>query len=203
MADIAKGKALISGEKLKADKAALRKSVLQKRNALDMAYRQQAAQEIIPHFFNIMAVPAQSCISGFWPIRSEIDPRPLMQALETRQMRLCLPAVLDAQTIEFRAMSFADSLIETGFGTMGPADHAPVVDPDIMLVPLAAFDSCGNRIGYGAGYYDRAIAALHRKNRFPVLIGVAFAMQQVDHIAHEPHDVALDYILTETGVITV
>jgi 5-formyltetrahydrofolate cyclo-ligase len=55
--------------------------------------------------------------------------------------------------------------------------------------------------GYGAGYYDRAIAALHQKNKHPVLIGVAFDAQRVDHIAHEPHDVALDYILTETGLI--
>ncbi len=193
----------MSAEKLKADKAALRKSVLQKRNALEPAYREQAAQALISHFFNSMTLAEPHCISGFWPIRSEIDPRPLMQALEARQMRLCLPAVLDAQTIEFRALSFRDTLVETGFGTMGPAENAPVVDPDIMLVPLAAFDLSGNRIGYGAGYYDRAIAALHRKNKFPVLIGVAFDVQRVDQIIHEAHDVPLNYILTETGFIAV
>ncbi len=191
----------MQSEDLKAGKAALRKSVLEKRNALSVAYRQEAAQAIIPHFFNTITLPERSCISGFWPIRSEIDPRPLMREFEAQGMALCVPAILDAQTIEFRAMSFGDALVETGFGTMGPPADAPVVDPDIMLIPLAAFDRAGNRIGYGAGYYDRAIAALHQKNKYPVLIGVAFDAQRVDHIAHEPHDVALDYILTETGLI--
>ncbi len=186
---------------LKTHKAEIRKSVLQARNALPEALRHAAAQSVIRHFSGGITLPAKSCISGFWPIRSEIDPRPLMRELEAQGMALCVPAILDAQTIEFRAMSFGDALVETGFGTMGPAADAPVVDPDIMLIPLAAFDRAGNRIGYGAGYYDRAIAALHQKNKHPVLIGVAFDAQRVDHIAHEPHDVALDYILTESGLI--
>ncbi|HWD12410.1 5-formyltetrahydrofolate cyclo-ligase [Pseudochrobactrum sp. sp1633] len=186
---------------LKTRKAEVRKSVLQARNALPETLRHAAAQSITQNFLNAMTLPEKSRVSGFWPIRSEIDPRPLMQALEARGMTLCVPAILDKQTIEFRAMSFGDALVETGFGTMGPAADAPVVDPDIMLIPLAAFDPSGNRIGYGAGYYDRAIAALHHKNKFPLLIGVAFDAQRVDHIAHEPHDVALNYILTETGLI--
>jgi 5-formyltetrahydrofolate cyclo-ligase len=186
---------------LKSHKVEIRKSVLQARNELPEALRHAAAQSVIRHFSNGITLPAKSCVSGFWPIRSEIDPRPLMRELEAQGMTLCVPAILDAQTIEFRAMSFGDALVETGFGTMGPPADAPVVDPDIMLIPLAAFDRAGNRIGYGAGYYDRAIAALHQKNKHPVLIGVAFDAQRVDHIAHEPHDVALDYILTETGLI--
>lgn len=186
---------------LKARKADLRKSVLQARNALPETFRHTASQAIIAHCLNGLALPDKACVSGFWPIRSEIDPRPLMQALEARGMALCVPAILDAQTIEFRTMSFGDTLVETGFGTMGPPADAPVVDPDIMLIPLAVFDHAGNRIGYGAGYYDRAIAALHHKNKRPLLIGVAFDAQRVDHIAHEPHDVALNYILTETGLI--
>ena len=186
---------------LKTSKAEIRKSVLQARNALPEALRYAAAQSIIQNFSSGITLPEKSCVSGFWPIRSEIDPRPLMQRLEVQGMTLCVPAILDAQTIEFRAMSFGDALVETGFGTMGPPADAPVVDPDIMLMPLAAFDRAGNRIGYGAGYYDRAIAALHQKNKHPLLIGVAFDAQRVDHIAHEPHDVALNYILTETGLI--
>lgn len=187
---------------LKLQKAALRKAALLARNALPEAYRQNAAQAIIPHLLDKVELPEACIISGFWPIRSEIDPRPLMRTLEARGIRLCLPAVLDAQTIEFRAMSFGDALVETGFGTLGPAADAAVVDPDVMLVPLAAFDPSGNRIGYGAGYYDRAIAALHHKNKIPLLIGVAFDAQRVDQIAQEPHDVALKYILTESGLIS-
>lgn len=190
----------MSGDDLKAQKAAIRKSVLQARNALPETDRHNYAQTIIRHFNDGLALPDACCVSGFWPIRSEIDPRPLMLSLEQRGGKLCLPAVLDAQTIEFRAMSFADVLVETGFGTLGPTRDAAIVDPDVMLMPLAAFDAFGGRIGYGAGYYDRAIAALHHKNKFPLLIGVAFDLQRVDQIAQEPHDVALNYILTETGL---
>lgn len=184
---------------LKAGKAQLRNSVLEKRNALPQAYRQDAAQALLSHFFKNLTLEKGLFVSAFWPIRSEIDPRPLMRALEKQGQHLCLPAVLDKSRIEFRAMSFSDALVATGFGTFGPAEGAMVVDPDVMLIPLAAFDAHGNRIGYGAGYYDRAIADLHRKNKFPLLIGVAFEAQRVDQIAHEPHDVALNYILTETG----
>ncbi|WOC16503.1 5-formyltetrahydrofolate cyclo-ligase [Pseudochrobactrum sp. MP213Fo] len=191
---------------LKAQKDATRKTVLQARNALPEAVRQNAAQAVMEHFLkelnlHALNIPAGASISGFWPIRSEIDPRPLMQALEQRGFQLCLPAVLDTQTIEFRAMSFTDRLVETGFGTYGPAENAAIIAPDVMLVPLAAFDRHGQRIGYGAGYYDRAIAALHHKNKFPLLIGVAFDVQRVDQIAYELHDVALNYLLTETGLI--
>ncbi|WP_374828093.1 5-formyltetrahydrofolate cyclo-ligase [Pseudochrobactrum saccharolyticum] len=186
---------------LKMQKADLRKSVLQARNALPEIFRNTASETIVQNFLNGITLPEKACVSGFWPIRSEIDPRPLMRVLEARGMTLCVPAILDKQTIEFRTLSFGDTLVETGFGTMGPPADAPVVDPDIMLIPLAAFDRAGNRIGYGAGYYDRAIAALHHKNKHPLLIGVAFDAQRVDHIAHEPHDVALNYILTETGLI--
>lgn len=191
----------MSSDELKAQKALMRQSALQARNVLQVADCNNAALAIIDHFEAGIVLPAGLCISGFWPIRSEIDPRPLMQALERRGYKLCLPAVLDKERIEFRAMSFADKLVETGFGTFGPPQDAKVVEPDVMLVPLAAFDARGHRIGYGAGYYDRAIAALHHKNKFPVLIGVAFDAQRVDQIAQEPHDVALNYILTETGLV--
>lgn len=192
------------GSDLKMQKAHARKYALQARNALPEAYRLQAAQKLGDLLCGGLTLPDKCVVSGFWPIRTEIDPRSLMQRLESQGKKLCLPVVLDAQTIEFRMVSLAgdrvSDLVETGFGTYGPGPDAAVVDPDVLLVPLAAFDAFGNRIGYGAGYYDRAIAALHDKNKVPVLIGVAFDAQRVDQISHEPHDVALNYILTETGL---
>jgi 5-formyltetrahydrofolate cyclo-ligase len=200
----------VSRDDLKLHKAALRKSALQRRDALPLIWRQQAAERIVQYYTRTVAVAAGQIIAGFWPIRSEIDPRPLMQELEKKGAHLCLPAVLNATEIEFRAVSFVHyphydqgELVETGFGTYGPPAEASVVDPDVILLPLAAFDVYGNRIGYGAGYYDRAIAALHQKNKFPRLIGIAFNTQRVDQIGHEPHDVALNDILTETGLISV
>jgi 5-formyltetrahydrofolate cyclo-ligase len=75
-----------------------------------------------------------------------------------------------------------------------------VLDPNVMLVPLAAFDARGHRLGYGAGHYDRAIARLQERGLRPRLVGIAFDSQRVDRVPDEPHDVPLDAILTETGL---
>ena len=138
-------------------------------------------------------------ISGFFPIKSEIDPRPLMDYLRVRGAILCLPVVLDKSTIIFRELVRGTELIDTGFGTRGPANDAPVVDPHIMLVPLSVFDRKGGRIGYGAGYYDQAISRLIEKKLSPLAIGVAFDCQQYDLVPQEPHDIALNAIITESG----
>jgi 5-formyltetrahydrofolate cyclo-ligase len=140
-----------------------------------------------------------SVISGFLPIRSEADIRPLMDRLVRRGARVCVPVILDKETIVFRELAADTPLVSTGFGTVGPGPDAAVLDPDIMLVPLSAFDRTGHRIGYGAGYYDRAIERLWQKGLDPQLIGIAFDCQEVPSVPAEPHDVRLDAILTESG----
>jgi 5-formyltetrahydrofolate cyclo-ligase len=139
-------------------------------------------------------------ISGYLPIRSEPDLRPLLARLRERGARLCLPVVLDRQTIVFREFLRGVALIDTGFGTAGPGPEAQVLDPDLLLMPLSAFDDRGNRLGYGAGHYDRAILRLRAKGLAPRLIGAAFACQQADAVPTEPHDVAMEMILTEQGL---
>jgi 5-formyltetrahydrofolate cyclo-ligase len=106
-----------------------------------------------------------SVIAGYLPIRSEPDLRPLLARLRARGARLCLPVVLDRQTIAFRAFEREAALVDTGFGTSGPGPEAEVLDPDLLLMPLSAFDPGGNRLGYGAGHYDRAIARLRAKGK--------------------------------------
>ncbi len=143
---------------------------------------------------------AENILSGFLPIRSEVDPRPLMFALRQKGARLCLPVVLDRETIAFRELVRGAAMVDTGFGTVGPDDTAEILDPDIMLVPLAAFDRLGHRIGYGAGHYDRAIARLHAKGMRPRLVGVAFSCQETEAVPVQPHDIPLDAIVTEDGL---
>ena len=138
-------------------------------------------------------------VSGFFPIRSEVDVRPLMQRLKDKGAKLSVPVVMDKQTIVFRELVVGAPLVSTGFGTFGPGPDARVVDPEIMLVPMSAFDRVGHRIGYGAGFYDRAISRLHDMGRQPRLIGVAFDCQEIEVIPAEDHDIALDGILTESG----
>jgi 5-formyltetrahydrofolate cyclo-ligase len=181
-------------------KKALRREALARRDALDTAYRIEASLAIAEIGANSVAVEPGVIVSGFWPMRSEVDLRPLLFALMERSARLCLPAIVDRETILFRELVRGAALVDMGFGTLGPGPDAAILDPHVMLVPLAAFDGTGNRIGYGAGFYDRAIARLHARGMEPALIGIAFDCQEVDGVPAEPHDVPLGGIVTESGL---
>lgn len=178
----------------------LRKDALARRDALDEFWRVEIALEMAETARDQIAVEPGQIISGFWPMRSEVDVRPLMFALREKGARLCLPAILDKTTIVFRELVRGAPMVEMGFGTVGPHEEAAVLDPAVMLVPLAAFDARGHRIGYGAGYYDRAIAKLVDKGQRPRLIGIAFDCQEVAQVPNEDHDVILSEILTESGL---
>jgi 5-formyltetrahydrofolate cyclo-ligase len=178
----------------------LRKEALSRRDALDEFWRVEIALEMAETARDQIAVEPGQIVSGFWPMRSEVDVRPLMFALREKGVRLCLPAILDKTTIVFRELVRGAPLVEMGFGTVGPHEEAAVLDPAVMLVPLAAFDARGHRIGYGAGYYDRAIAKLADKGQPPRLIGIAFDCQEVAQVPDENHDVIIQEILTESGL---
>lgn len=180
-------------------KKELRASALARRDALDPQWRIEAAlgmADAAP----LLDVAPGDIVSGFWPMRSEVDVRPLMSALAERGARLCLPAILDRTTIVFRELVRGAPLVDMGFGTAGPGAEAEVLEPTLMLVPLAAFDGRGHRIGYGAGYYDRAIARLNAGAIPPRLTGIAFDCQEVGRVPDEPHDVPLPQLLSESGL---
>jgi 5-formyltetrahydrofolate cyclo-ligase len=181
-------------------KKTLRQEALARRDALDPAWRIEASLAMAETGAALLPVAPGTVVSGFWPMRSEVDVRPLMAALRERGALLCLPAILDRTTIVFRELVRGAALVDMGFGTAGPGPEAAVLEPGLLLVPLAAFDARGHRIGYGAGYYDRAIARLQAAGRNPDLVGIAFDCQQVERVPDEPHDVILPAILTETGL---
>lgn len=180
-------------------KKKLRLDALARRDALPVDYRLDAAMSLVEWAPQICSL-APDVAAGFWPIRSEMDVRPLMHALGAKGAQLALPAVLDSQTIVFRELLRGAKLVDMGFGTKGPDVEARVLTPDLILVPLAAFDARGHRIGYGGGYYDRALARMAADGHAPRLIGIAFDCQEVDEVPDEPHDVILPEILTETGL---
>lgn len=183
-------------------KAQIRNARLAARDALPAATRTEFSLSMADHAGDAIDFDPGTIVSGFLPIRSEADIRPLMARLKARGARLCLPIVEDKKTIVFRELVPGAELIDTGFGTRGPGPEAAVLDPQILLVPLSAFDAAGNRIGYGAGHYDRAIARLLQKGMEPRLIGIAFDCQEVAEVPAEPHDVRLQAILTESGLRT-
>lgn len=184
----------------KISKAQLRKARLAARDEIPVDERIEKSLLMADLASDVIEFEPGEVISGFFPIRTEADVRPLMHRLKGRGARLCLPVVMDKHTIIFREIADGMPMVETGFGTNGPGPGAAEVDPDVLLIPLSAFDSGGHRIGYGAGYYDRAIAKLHAKGRKPRLIGIAFDCQQVDAVPYEAHDVPLDAVLTESGL---
>jgi 5-formyltetrahydrofolate cyclo-ligase len=178
-------------------KANLRATALAARDALSAEQRAAAAQALATRGLPFAITPG-SIVSGYSPIRSEIDPVPLMRALAAQGARLALPAVMArGKSLAFRAWSAGDRLMLGPLGILEPSPAAAELIPDIMLVPLAAFDRAGHRIGYGAGHYDYTLAHV-RKVKPIAAIGVAFAVQEIEAVPALPHDVALDYVLTET-----
>jgi 5-formyltetrahydrofolate cyclo-ligase len=186
-------------------KAAIRTPALARRDALAPEARLLASQSLPERGVAALAslgVAEMSAItvSGFWPIRSELDPRPLMRAIADGGASLALPCV-EAGVLVFRRFAFGQRLAQAGFGLSQPAVDAKLVDPHLMLVPLAAFDRRGGRIGYGKGYYDGAISRLVAQGRRPRTLGLAFACQETDSVPLEAHDQRLDAILTEEQLI--
>jgi 5-formyltetrahydrofolate cyclo-ligase len=182
---------------LETKKAMLRAAALAKRDALSGGQRMAAAQAIALRGLPIEIMPG-TVVAGYSPIRSEIDPAPLMQELAARGMRLALPVIAARDApLGFRLWAADDKLLRGPLGILEPSPDAAEIVPDIVLVPLAAFDRWGHRIGYGAGHYDRTLARLRDSQKI-IAIGLAFAVQEIETIPALPHDVALDYVLTET-----
>jgi 5-formyltetrahydrofolate cyclo-ligase len=180
-------------------KAELRASALAAREKLSDQQRSAAADKLAKRGLPFELTPG-IVVSGYSPIRNEIDPAPLMQKLAAQGARLALPAVTArGQSLIFRAWSVGDRLMLGSLGIPEPSPAAAELVPDIMLVPLAAFDAAGHRIGYGAGHYDFTFAHL-RKAKAVMGIGLAFAAQQIDTVPALSHDVPLDYVLTEKRV---
>lgn len=181
-------------------KIELRIAALARRSALSEDYRFSAAQAVARRGLPFLVGPG-SILAGYSPIRSEIDPVPLMQHCAMQGASLALPVIITRDDpLMFRAWSPADALVPGSLGIKEPPPGAPELIPDILLVPLAAFDRAGHRIGYGAGHYDRTFAQLRAIKPF-IAVGVAFDTQEIEAIPMQPHDVALDYVLTETRTI--
>ena len=186
--------ALMSATSSKAD---LRTAALAARDALSDEQRVAAAQALAKRGMPF-EIGRDVVVSGYAPIRSEIDPMPLMRKIAALGARLALPTVTArGQSLTFRAWSPNDKMVLGPLGILEPSPAAAEIIPDIMLVPLAAFDRLGHRIGYGAGHYDHTFAHL-RKMKAVKGIGVAFAVQEIQAVPALSHDVALDYVLTET-----
>jgi len=184
------------------EKAELRREALARRDALPAAARKAAAEAIAVRAFPLAIAPG-TIVSGFMPLKSEINPLPLMRKLAEAGATLALPVVAGrGKPLIMRAWKWGEPLAAGVWGIREPKPEAPEVEPDILLVPLLAFDRAGHRIGYGAGYYDMTINRL-RMRKPVVAIGIAFAAQEVPAVPATPRDERLDLVLTEREVIVI
>lgn len=183
-----------------AEKAALRTEALVRRDALSPDDRAKAGETIAARGFPLAPRPGL-IVSGFMPIRSEINSLPLLRRYAEAGAQLALPAIDGrGKPLRLRTWKIGDKLIAGQWNIREPAPEASEVVPDLMLVPLAAFDRRGHRIGYGAGYYDMTIAAARAKKAV-LAVGIAFSVQEVARVPNLSHDERLDLVLTETETI--
>ena len=122
-------------------------------------------------------------------------------ALQTAGTVVALAAMVDGNTLVFRRYRANDPLVRDALGILAPAADSEIVDPDLLLMPVSAFDRTGVRLGKGRGVYDRAIARFHARGLHPLLVGIAFSVQEVPSIPAEPHDIRLDRIFTEQDTL--
>jgi 5-formyltetrahydrofolate cyclo-ligase len=198
-----------------ADKLAARKPLLQQRQRLSESTVQQTSQAMVAHAKNWPGWDAGTAkgdrpavVAGFWPLAGEPDLIPLLEWLAARGHPICLPCVLAPdQPLVFRSWYVGDPLQPSAVGKgalLEPLPQAMPLRPNLLLVPALAIDARGNRLGFGAGYYDRSLAALTGEavsdGRPPITaVGVAFQAFWYDSLLIEPHDQPLQAGLHEGG----
>lgn len=185
---------------MSADAKRLARAAARKRR--DAAHAEMGAVApalIAGHFLSAMELRTKACIAGYAAMGSEADPSDLLSRLSTQGHVCALPRVAakDAPLV-FHRWRPADALLAGAHGTREPGPAAPECRPDVVLVPLLAFDRMGRRLGYGGGYYDRTLAAL-RATGGVLAVGVAFSAQEAQDLPEEEFDARLDWVVTEKG----
>jgi len=182
-----------------AAKQAFRSTAKHVRADLSPQQRKAAAQRIAEHGLGFAGLPETAIVAGYVAIGEEVDPLPLMQRIALENYRLALPVVqAKGAPLCFRYWRPGDPLGEARWGLLEPLPEAPEVEPDVLLVPLLAFDAKGYRLGYGGGFYDRTIAAA-RSSRGVIAIGLAYDEQEVPAVPRLHFDQRLDWVLTPSG----
>ena len=182
-------------------KTALRRDALARRAALEPAVRAAFSRRLAEEGLRLARLWRPQIVSAFHPLRDEPDTAPLLTALAGAGFVTALPVVSGrGSPLAFRLWRPGDPTRAGAMSIREPLDEAPAVDPDLLFTPLACFDRRGNRIGYGAGYYDRTLA--HLRALKPIhAIGVAYGVSEVASVPYETHDQSLDAVVTEQETI--
>ena len=181
-------------------KRQLRTAAVHKRSSIALDHALWCSQEIVGRF-NELTLPEYPVFSAYWPMKTELDVRPLMQTLFSRGFTVSLPVVSRKNApLLFRRWEPDAELVAGPYGTEQPDEKYELVTPNVLLLPLLAFDRQGGRLGYGGGFYDRTVTILRQKGS-PVVIGMAFSDQEIEEVPLEETDEKLNFVLTETEII--
>lgn len=177
-------------------KPALRRALLEERNAAPAELRRQWDSAIRLRFAEWQKRHPLVALGVYWPMRGEPDLRDLYAELSGRGVALALPvtAVKNAP-LRFAAWEPGDALVEDAMGVSVPAKSETLLRPEALLIPCVGFNAANVRLGYGGGFYDRTLALSPR----PVSIGIAYECARVEFVS-EPHDIPLDWIITERSI---
>ena len=183
-------------------KSSLRKQALKRRAQLALDYRvaNQASKTGLVRFADsLIHRSAPKIVAGYWPVRAEINPLPLLLALENKGIKLCLPITGPLASHYLLIIGNLEQLDIGRFGIKQPFQDAEQLIPDLICLPLLAFDSKCQRLGYGGGYYDRTLAGLRIQGHKIAAVGLAYAGQQIDSLVTGPYDEQMETVLTPDG----
>jgi 5-formyltetrahydrofolate cyclo-ligase len=179
-------------------KAQLRQHALERRQNIPLTQRVEYAQSVKLHFIDFPHLTYAKSFAGYYAVRGEVDILPIFNHMAKYEKHMALPRT-HGQYLTFHSWRPGEPLQDDHLGIKVPFGEAHFI-PEVVLVPLLAFDARGYRLGYGGGYYDRSMQALRQMSISPLFIGVAYSDQEVPDLPTEPHDQKLDGILTEKGV---
>lgn len=181
-------------------KRRLRTQAVHKRSEIALDHALWCAQEVVRRFRDL-PLPENPVVSAYWPMKTELDLRPLMASLYAKGVPVCLPVVAEKdEPLLFRRWEPDARLVAGPYGTEQPDEKYETVEPNVLLLPLLAFDRTGGRLGYGGGFYDRTVARL-RATGNPVVVGAAFAEQEIESVPLEDTDEKMNFILTQDEIV--
>ena len=186
---------------MKYDKSHLRKISLLKRTTKSINSKKfnfNLIFKLIKKFYNNKKI----IIAGYYPSNYEVDILRFLEKASKKNFKIVLPVIKSSSGMSFKLWNYGDPLYVSKFGTLEPQKSKKNIIPDLIIVPLVAFDKNLNRIGYGKGYYDRSLQKISKKKKKKISLGVAYSFQKCRNIPTNRHDFRLDYIFTERGIIS-
>ena len=140
-------------------------------------------------------------IGGYYPSNYEVNILKFLEEAAEKKFRITLPVIKPSNQMAFKLWVFKEPLYVNKFGILEPKNSIKDIIPDLIMVPLVAFDNHLNRIGYGKGYYDRSLKKIRKINKNAITLGIAYSFQKCTQIPVNDNDFRLDYIITEKGII--